>query len=101
MRIQGTPLYTSWKYSTQVRNQFVAHAKAADLLFSVDMYQDISLSTVSANPGFCTFLRVLLTSPLKWLALTPPDLVKAHLGFDDATMARLFKSQQILIAPST
>ncbi|KJA14599.1 hypothetical protein HYPSUDRAFT_150167 [Hypholoma sublateritium FD-334 SS-4] len=50
-------------------------------IFNTDMYQDISLST--------------------WLALTPPDLVKAHLGFDDATMARLFKSQQILIAPST
>ena len=67
---------------------------------SVDMYQDISLSTVSKRRGFDLFPQVVLTLP-KWLALTPPDLVKAHLGFDDETMSRLFKSQQILISPST
>ncbi|KZV65237.1 oxalate decarboxylase [Peniophora sp. CONT] len=46
-------------------------------IFKTDRYQDISLT--------------------QWLALTPPALVKAHLGFDDATIAMLNKTKQIVV----
>ncbi|VDC03051.1 unnamed protein product [Peniophora sp. CBMAI 1063] len=46
-------------------------------IFKTDRYQDISLT--------------------QWLALTPPALVKAHLGFDDATIAHLNKTKQVVV----
>ncbi|KZV75234.1 Bicupin, oxalate decarboxylase/oxidase [Peniophora sp. CONT] len=46
-------------------------------IFKSDRFQDISLS--------------------QWMALTPPALVKAHLGFDDATIAMLNKTKQTVI----
>ncbi|KAI0033645.1 oxalate decarboxylase [Vararia minispora EC-137] len=46
-------------------------------IFKTDQYQDISLT--------------------QWLALTPPTLVKAHLGFDDATIAHLNKTKQVVV----
>ena len=49
-------------------------------VFNADKVQDISLQ--------------------QWLALTPPALVKAHLGFDDATIAHLSKKKQIVVGPS-
>lgn len=33
----------------------------------------------------------------QWLALTPPALVKAHLGFSDETIAALTKTKQLVI----
>ncbi|GJJ14952.1 hypothetical protein Clacol_009222 [Clathrus columnatus] len=33
----------------------------------------------------------------QWLALTPPDLVKAHLNIDDATIALFNKSEQTVV----
>ncbi|KAI0714604.1 oxalate decarboxylase [Earliella scabrosa] len=36
----------------------------------------------------------------QWLALTPPDLVKAHLGFSDGTIARLSKTKNVVIGSS-
>ncbi|KAH9481877.1 Oxalate decarboxylase OxdC [Psilocybe cubensis] len=49
-------------------------------IFNTDMFEDISLSN--------------------WLALTPPELVKAHLGFDDATIAKLQKTKPTVIGPA-
>ncbi|KAI0290255.1 oxalate decarboxylase [Multifurca ochricompacta] len=49
-------------------------------IFNADRFQDISLS--------------------QWLALTPPALVKAHLGFSDETIAHLSKTKQIVIGPA-
>ncbi|KAF8151028.1 oxalate decarboxylase [Crassisporium funariophilum] len=49
-------------------------------IFNTDKFEDISLSN--------------------WLALTPPDLVKAHLGFDDATMAHLSKTKPVVVGPA-
>ncbi|CAA7267451.1 unnamed protein product [Cyclocybe aegerita] len=49
-------------------------------MFRTDKFEDISLSN--------------------WLALTPPALVKAHLGFDDATMAKLGKTKPVVIGPA-
>ncbi|KAI0322896.1 oxalate decarboxylase [Amylostereum chailletii] len=48
-------------------------------IFNTDRFEDISL--------------------IQWLALTPPALVKAHLGFDDATIAHLNKSKPIVVGP--
>lgn len=42
-----------------------------------DVFQDISLS--------------------QWLALTPPDLVKAHLGFSDKVIQHLTKVKQVIV----
>jgi oxalate decarboxylase len=33
----------------------------------------------------------------QWMALTPPELVKAHLNLDDATLAALSKNKQIIV----
>ncbi|KAF8154724.1 RmlC-like cupin domain-containing protein [Crassisporium funariophilum] len=57
------------------------------------------------NTGNTTlrFIEILKTnlfqdiSLTQWLALTPPELVKAHLGFSDETIARLSKTKQTLV----
>ena len=36
----------------------------------------------------------------QWLALTPPDLVKAHLDLDDETIAALSKTKKTVVGPS-
>jgi len=46
-------------------------------IFNSDLVEDISLN--------------------QWLALTPPALVKAHLGFSDETIAALTKTKQLVI----
>jgi hypothetical protein len=43
----------------------------------LDKYEDVSLAN--------------------WLALTSPDLVKAHLGVSDATIAKMAKTKQIVV----
>ena len=51
--------------------------RANSIVFQSALFQDISLS--------------------QWLALTPPALVKAHLGFSDDTIAHLSKTKQTLV----
>jgi oxalate decarboxylase len=46
-------------------------------MFKSDRYADISLN--------------------QWMALTPPELVQAHLNLDDATMAALSKTKPIIV----
>ncbi|KAI3616907.1 oxalate decarboxylase [Moniliophthora roreri] len=48
-------------------------------IFNSDVFQDVSLS--------------------QWLALTPPALVKAHLGLDDKTVSKLNKKKAVVVAP--
>ncbi|KAI0635858.1 oxalate decarboxylase [Trametes polyzona] len=43
--------------------------------------------------------RVQDISLSQWLALTPPDLVKAHLQIDDATINKLSKTKQVVVGP--
>jgi hypothetical protein len=54
---------------------FARHAPEGCLL--LDIFQDISLS--------------------QWLALTPPELVKAHLGFSDEVIHHLNKVKQVIV----
>ncbi|KAH8118035.1 RmlC-like cupin domain-containing protein, partial [Phellopilus nigrolimitatus] len=49
-------------------------------LFNSDVVEDISMQ--------------------QWLALTPPNLVKEHLGVDDSFIAHLNKTKQIVVGPS-
>ncbi|KAF9021028.1 oxalate decarboxylase [Hymenopellis radicata] len=49
-------------------------------IFNTDRFQDISLN--------------------QWLALTPPELVKAHLGLDDETIAQLSKTKPTVMGPA-
>ncbi|VDB88705.1 unnamed protein product [Peniophora sp. CBMAI 1063] len=37
----------------------------------------------------------------QWLATAPPALVKAHLGWNDSTIAQLGKTKQVVVAPYT
>jgi len=46
-------------------------------IFNADRFEDISLN--------------------QWLALTPPDLVKAHLQLDDETISLLSKTKPVVI----
>ncbi|KAL0573911.1 hypothetical protein V5O48_008031 [Marasmius crinis-equi] len=48
-------------------------------IFNTARFQDVSLN--------------------QWLALTPPELVKAHLNIDDATVAKLSKTKQVVPSP--
>ncbi|KAF8674929.1 Oxalate Decarboxylase [Rhizoctonia solani] len=48
-------------------------------IFKTDVYQDISLN--------------------QWLALTPPDMVKAHLQLDDETISQLQKVKPVIVGP--
>jgi hypothetical protein len=43
-----------------------------------------------------------VTTISQWLALTPPQLVKAHLGVDDAFIEQLqkFKTKASLVGPA-
>ena len=36
---------------------------------------------------------------IQWLALTPPDLVKAHLDVSDETIAHFSKEKQMVTPP--
>ncbi|KAI0926167.1 hypothetical protein AcV5_008697 [Taiwanofungus camphoratus] len=49
-------------------------------IFNTDRYQDISLN--------------------QWLALIPPELVKAHLQLSDETISQLSKTKPIVVGPS-
>ncbi|KAF8888975.1 oxalate decarboxylase [Mucidula mucida] len=49
-------------------------------IFNTDRFQDISLN--------------------QWLALTPPELVKAHLGLDDETISHLSKTKPVVMGPA-
>ncbi|KAF8650595.1 hypothetical protein AX16_005180 [Volvariella volvacea WC 439] len=46
-------------------------------IFNSDRFEDISLN--------------------QWLALTPPELVRSHLGFDDETLAALSKTKNTVV----
>ncbi|KIK98029.1 hypothetical protein PAXRUDRAFT_135041 [Paxillus rubicundulus Ve08.2h10] len=49
-------------------------------VFRTNVYQDVSLA--------------------QWLALTPPELVKAHLGLSDETIATMKKTKQVVVGPA-
>jgi len=50
-------------------------------IFNTDTYQDISLN--------------------QWLALTPPSLVQAHLGFSDETLDSLSKTKPVVVGATS
>ncbi|EKM77986.1 hypothetical protein AGABI1DRAFT_114840 [Agaricus bisporus var. burnettii JB137-S8] len=49
-------------------------------IFRDDVFQDVSLN--------------------QWLALTPPELVKAHLGFSDEVISKLTKKKKTVVGPA-
>ena len=55
--------------------------KLISLTLGTDVVEDISLQ--------------------QWLALTPPALVKEHLGLDDETIANLNTTKQFVVGPTT
>lgn len=65
-----------WRYSNPVSPPMM-FSSLFMLIFHADKFEDISLN--------------------QWLALTPPDLVKAHLNIDDATVALFNKTEQVVV----
>jgi hypothetical protein len=63
------------------------------------MYSKMSvwLRFVDPVPAYIRYLYAWTV--IQWLALTPPALVKAHLGFDDKTIKKLSKKKQVVVAP--
>jgi oxalate decarboxylase len=55
-----------------------------DLLVFLEMFKSDHFADMSLN---------------QWLALTPPELVKAHLNLDDGTIAALKKEKPIIVRP--
>ncbi|KAI1797213.1 oxalate decarboxylase [Ganoderma leucocontextum] len=59
----------------------------------------------NTGPGELRLLEILKTDVFRdislnqWLALTPPELVKAHLGLSDETIAHLSKEKPVIVAP--
>ncbi|KAF8337804.1 RmlC-like cupin domain-containing protein [Amanita rubescens] len=54
------------------------------------------------NTGNTTlvYLEIFKSENIRqWLALTPPEVVKAHLGIPDATVALLSKTKQTVVGP--
>lgn len=67
-----------------------------EILQSSEFFSQTSGMLRNANYDFTTgiFQDISLN---QWLALTPPELVKAHLGLDDATIAQLSKVEQYVV----
>ena len=42
----------------------------------------------------------LTIAPNQWLALTPPELVKAHLQISDETLSHFNKTKQVVVGPA-
>ncbi|KAF8178915.1 RmlC-like cupin domain-containing protein [Pholiota molesta] len=72
----GDVAYIPPSYGHYIENVGNTTLKFLEVLKS-DLFQDISLA--------------------QWLALTPPELVKAHLGFSDETIAHLSKKKLTLV----
>ena len=43
---------------------------------------------------------MILKRPFQWLALTPPEMVKATLNLDDDTISHFSKTKPVVVAPS-
>ena len=64
----------------------------------IDVFQDVSLAQVRVERRM-EWIVVLTDTCFhnQWLALTPPDLVKAHLNLDDETIAKLPKVKPVVV----
>ena len=77
------PLCASSKYSSPVRlreNKFMRPQPILIIFDLLDKFEDVSLG--------------------QWLALTPPELVKAHLQLSDDTIAKL-NTTKVTVAGSS
>ncbi|KAF9223268.1 oxalate decarboxylase [Gyrodon lividus] len=72
--------YVPASYGHYVENIGTTTLKFLEV-FSTNVYQDVSLA--------------------QWLALTPPAIVKAHLGVSDETIAAMNKTKQIVVGPAS
>jgi hypothetical protein len=81
LRREHWQLNVSVPGNIQIRFATLAVCCVLNWFLAVALFQDISLN--------------------QWLALTPPELVKAHLGLDDATIARLSKVKQEVVGPAS
>ncbi|EJF64520.1 oxalate decarboxylase [Dichomitus squalens LYAD-421 SS1] len=74
----GDIAYIPASYGHYIENTGNGQLRLLEIL-KTDVFKDISL--------------------MQWLALTPPELVKAHLGVSDETIAQFSKEEQLVVAP--
>lgn len=111
---QGCLFFCTGHYIENTGNSVRLYLKffmiSADLTPSCRLLNSLKyLSRVCMGPGLNSLLQscpefvfsdlVEDISLNQWLALTPPNLVKAHLGFSDETISRLSKVKQSVVGP--
>ncbi|KAF9239841.1 putative oxalate decarboxylase/oxidase [Melanogaster broomeanus] len=77
--------------------------QAGDIAYIPPSYGHYIENTGNSTLRFLEIFRSALFQDFslnQWLALTPPELVKAHLNLDDATIARLSKVKQPVVGPA-
>lgn len=77
---------------------FPFHVRSSTYLLISERFEDISLNQVSIITSRCD--KILTETFRQWLALTPPDLVKAHLGLSDDTISHLQKTKPTVNGPA-
>lgn len=89
------------KVSRNIQDRYAPISNSLNYLcltFLVDRFQDISLNQASeVNLINYNLLTRINVSVSQWLALTPPEMVKAHLQLSDETIAQLSKIKPTVI----
>ncbi|KAI0642410.1 oxalate decarboxylase [Trametes meyenii] len=106
------PRQDEWTYFIEGRARITlfassANARTFDYQAGDVAYVPASFGHYIENTGNSTLrlLEILKTdiftdiSLNQWLALTPPELVKAHLQLSDETIAHLSKTKPVVVAP--
>ncbi|EIW78596.1 Bicupin oxalate decarboxylase oxidase [Coniophora puteana RWD-64-598 SS2] len=108
------PTQPEWTYFISGQSRVTAYAASAqantfdfnpgDIAYIPPSYGHYIENTGNTTLKFLEIFksdRVQDISLNQWLALTPPNLVKAHLGLDDDTISRLSKIKQEVVGPAS
>lgn len=68
-------------------------------VFKSDTFEDVSLGQVRPSPRGLQGVRAD-RCVRQWLALTPPELVKAHLQLSDAALGKLNTTKVVVAGPA-
>ncbi|THV03649.1 Bicupin, oxalate decarboxylase/oxidase [Dendrothele bispora CBS 962.96] len=106
--VQWHPTMDEWSFFLQV--PFLTEGEGRMTIFAAESnaatfdYQAGDIGFVPAtmghyveNTGNTTLRYLEIFNGDRWLALTPPELVKAHLNLDDETIAKLPKTKPIVV----
>ncbi|KAH0835871.1 RmlC-like cupin domain-containing protein [Lanmaoa asiatica] len=98
--LNGTARITAYASST---NAQTFDFQAGDIAYIPPSYGHYIENTGNSTLHFLEIFRSGVfedVSLSQWLAFTPPELVKAHLNLDDATIAKFSKVKQEVVGPA-